>query len=95
MRPAAALGKTRERAFVLRAEQELDLPELVRLKSARGLETRAKRQELERRHRLEDVELRHHHLEDRQDPLERVLRAMRLVAPEAARRRDRARAAAP
>ena len=95
MRARASLGEARERAFVLRAEHELDLPELVRLKSARGLETRTERQELERRHRLEDVELRDQHLEDRQNPLERVLRAMGLVAPEAALRRDRARAAAP
>ena len=77
MRARLPSGKRAIAASRLRAEQELDLAELVRLKPARRLEPGAEGQELERRHRLEDVELRDHHLQDRQDPLQRVLRAMR------------------
>src|SRR5256886_7171869 len=47
----------------LRAEDEFELPELERLEPAPGLEPVAERQELERRHGLEDVDLCHHHLE--------------------------------
>ena len=61
------------------AHHELELPELVRLESARRLQPIAERQELERRHRFEDVDLRDEHLQDRQDPLQRVLRAVRFV----------------
>src|SRR5690606_23132373 len=56
----------------LLAERELDAAELERLKSAAGLETVAEREELERRHRLEDVELRDEHLQNCQHALERV-----------------------
>jgi hypothetical protein len=83
---AAVLCKARHRGLALRAQHELDLPELVGLESAGGFEPRPERQELQRRHRLEDVELRDEHFHDRQDPLERVLRAVRLVA--AQQRRD-------
>ena len=76
---ARAFGKARDGLLVLVPQDEFDLPELVRLKSAGGLQPLAKRQELARRHRLEDVELRDEHLEDRQDSLERVLRTMRLA----------------
>ena len=78
----AALGKARHGRHVLGAENKLDLPELVRLKSARRFEACAKLQELERRHRLEDVELGDEDLEDCQDPFERVLRTMWFVSPE-------------
>src|SRR6188472_1997363 len=64
---------------MLRPQDELYLPELIGLETAGRLEASAERQELERRHRLEDVELRHQHLEDRQDALERVLGPMALV----------------
>ena len=72
----------------LAAQHELELPELIGLESARRFEPLAKRQELERRHRLEDVELRDQHLEDRQDALERVLRAVRNRARRAAATRS-------
>src|SRR5688500_8509550 len=65
-----AARKTRDGLFGLVAKDELDLPELVGLKAAGRFETRAKGQEFERRHRLEDIELRHQHLEDGQNALE-------------------------
>ena len=68
-----------DRLSRLAAEHELQLPELVRLESARRGQPVAERQELERRHRLEDVDLRDQHLEDGQDPLQRVLRPRPLV----------------
>src|SRR5262245_70394 len=76
---AAAFWKPLDRRPRLDAEHEFDLPELIRLKPARRVEPLAEAEELERRHCLENVELRDHHFEDRQDPLQRVLRAMRLV----------------
>ena len=76
---AAALRKAANRAVRLHAEHELDLAELVGLKTARRLEPLAEREELERRHRLEDVQLRDHDFQDGQDPLQRVLRAVRFV----------------
>jgi hypothetical protein len=71
---AAAVGETPNRRLRLHAQQKLDLAELVRLKAAGRVEPLAKAEELERRHRFQDVELRHHDLEDRQDPFQRVLR---------------------
>ena len=59
------------------AEHELELAELVRLEAAGLLEPLAERLELERGHRLEDVELRDEHLQDGEDALERVLGAVR------------------
>ena len=70
----------------LAAERELELAKLIRLKPAGGLETLAERQELERRHRLENVELGDEHLENGQDALERVLRPVRVVGLEQQRR---------
>src|SRR5687768_1463634 len=78
----AAFRKTTNRLLALGPEDELDLPELIRLESARRLEPRAKRQELERRHGLEDVELCDEHLEDGEDALERVLRPVRVIRGE-------------
>ena len=49
------------------------------MKAAAGLEAVAERQELERRHRLEDVDLGDQHLEDREDALEGVERARAVV----------------
>ena len=68
------------RALRLHAEHELNLAELIGLKAARRLEPLAEREELERRHGLEDVQLRDHDLQDRQDPFQRVLRTVRFVA---------------
>src|SRR5436190_9123723 len=79
---AARFRKALDRALRLQPEQELDLPELVRLKAAGRVQPLAKTEELERRHGLEDIELRHHHLENGENALERVLRAVRLVALE-------------
>ena len=76
---AAPLWKAAKGCSRLHAEQELDLPELVGLKTARRFEPLAEGEEFERRHRLEDVQLRDHDLEDGQDPLQRVLRAMRFL----------------
>jgi hypothetical protein len=75
----APYRKTPDDLFRLHAQQELDLSELVRLKTAGRIEPIAEAEELERRHRFEDVELRDHDLEDRQDPFQRVLRAVRFV----------------
>src|SRR5213083_1342233 len=69
--PGFALpGIALERRRLLEAEHELDLPELERLEPAPGLETGAEREELERRHGLEHVDLGHHHLEDGEHALE-------------------------
>src|SRR5437773_7940879 len=76
---AAALRETPDRLLRLHTEQKLDLPELVRLITAGRIEPLAKAQELERRHRFQDIELRDHDLQDRQDALQRVLRTMRFV----------------
>src|SRR5439155_17991512 len=61
---------TRERLGIFRAEHEFELPELKGLKSAPRLEPRAEGEEFERRHRLEDVDLGYHDLEDGQDSLQ-------------------------
>ena len=79
---AAAVGKALDRRLRLVAEHELELPELIGLKAARRFEPLPKRLELERRHRLEDVELRDQHLEDGEDALQRVLRAIRIARVE-------------
>src|SRR5512138_2597279 len=77
---AAARRKPFDRLAALGAEHELDLAELIGLKTAGRLEPGAERLEFERRHRLEDVELRDQHFQDSEDALHRVLRAMRMVA---------------
>src|ERR671935_1705977 len=69
---AAALRKTLDRALALGAKHEFDLPELIGLKSACGLEPRTETQKFEWGHRFEDIELRHHHLEDGEDAFQRV-----------------------
>ena len=76
---AAALRKALDRLLGFHAEQEFDLPELIGLKPARRFQPQPEAEELERRHGFQDVELRDHHLENRQDPLERVLRLVRLI----------------
>ena len=68
------LGRTR----LLASQQKLQLAELERLEAAPRLQPVAKREELERRHRLQHVNLRHDHLEDREHALERVQRARRV-----------------
>ncbi len=83
---SAAVGEPGDRRGTLCAEQELELSELVRLKSARRFKPGAERQELERRHRFEDVQLGDQYLEDGEDPLQRMPHAMRLVASK--QRRD-------
>ena len=72
---AAAGREAIEGGLTAPAEHELELTELVRLEAAGLLEPLAERLELQRRHRLEDVELRDQHLEDGEDALHRVLRA--------------------
>ena len=81
---ARAFAEALEGRDVPAAEHELELAELVGLEAARLLEARAERLELERRHGLEDVELRHQHLQDGEDALERVLGAVGLVGVEQA-----------
>ena len=78
----AALGKATDGPVVLGSQDELDLPELIGLEPARGFQPRAKRQELQWRHRLEDIELHDEHLQDRQDSLQRVLCAVGIVGGE-------------
>ena len=57
----------------LLAEQELDLAELGGLEAARVGEEGTERGELERRHRLQHVELGDQRLEDLEDPGETVV----------------------
>src|SRR5438093_12496469 len=76
---AASVRKTPDDLLRLHTEKKLDLSKLVRLKTAGGIEPIAEAEELERRHRFEDVELRDHDVEDRQDPFQRVLRTVRFV----------------
>jgi hypothetical protein len=52
------------------------------LEAARRIQPRAEGQELQRRHRLQDVDLTDRHLQDGEDPLQRVLRPVRLTLPE-------------
>src|SRR6266487_1778979 len=69
----------------LLAHQELDLPELLRLKSAPRLEPVAEREKVERRDRLEHIDLGNEGLEDGEDALQRgrckwrVVRAQELL----------------
>src|SRR5436190_4622444 len=69
----------------LLAQQELDLPKLLRLKPAPRLEPVAEREEVERRDRLEHVDLGHEGLEDGENALQcgpgerRVVRAQELL----------------
>jgi hypothetical protein len=71
-----------ERGGRLPSERELQLAELERLEATPRLEPAAKRQELERRHGLEHVDLRHHDLEDREHALQRPERARHVVTAE-------------
>src|SRR2546426_6870787 len=65
---------------ILGPEEELELAELERLESTAGFEAISERQELERCHGFEDVDLRHHDLEHGEDALQGVQGARRLVA---------------
>jgi len=76
----APLGIVRHRLLALEPQHELELTELVRLEAAALLQPLAERQELERGHGFEHVDLGDDHLEDGQDPLERVLRAWQVLA---------------
>ena len=58
------------------AEDRLQLPELPGLESRRRLEPVPELEELDRRHRLDHVELGDDQLEDRQDALEGGERAL-------------------
>ena len=57
-------------ALVAAAQDRLELAELAGLEAGRGLEPLAEGEELDRRHRLDHVQLRDNELEDRQDALE-------------------------
>ena len=76
----AALLVSAEHGTVSPPEHGLELPELPGLEAARRLEPVAEAEELRGLERLDDVELRHDELQDREDPLERAerLRAARL-----------------
>ena len=76
MRARLPSGKRSIAAADLFAQHELELPELIRLKPARRFEPLSKRLELERGHCLENVELCNQDFEDRQDALQRMLRAI-------------------
>ena len=68
-----------QHATVPAAEDRLELAELAGLEARRRLQALTEGQELDRRHRLDHVELRDDELEDRQDALEGGERA-RVVA---------------
>jgi hypothetical protein len=59
-----------QHATVPAPEDRLELAELAGLEARRRLQSLAERQELDRRHRLDHVELRDDELEDRQEALE-------------------------
>src|SRR5438874_11628181 len=63
-----------KRRSSLVSEHKLNVPKLHRLKSRCGLEPIAETRERRRRHRLEDVHLRHQHLHNCPYPLERMNR---------------------
>lgn len=60
-----------EHRFVAPSEDCLEFAELARLESACLIESVAKRIELERRHRLEDVDLADEYFENRSNPPQR------------------------
>ena len=62
----AALGVVGEHVAVAPAEHRLELPELGGLEAAGGVEPAPEAEELAGRHRLQDVDLRDGHLEDRE-----------------------------
>src|SRR5215207_5397 len=64
---------------VLEARGELDLAELHRLEAARGVELVAEAEEVDRRHRLQDVDLRDEQFLDLGDPAEGARRDGRAV----------------
>ena len=68
--------------LALGAQRELELAELMGLEAAGFLEPLPESEELDRRHRLQDVQLRDEHLQDREDPLHRVLCPRQVVRPE-------------
>ena len=67
-----ALGLGLHRRALAQPEDRLDLTELGALEPGRRLEPVAERLELERGHRLEDVDLGDEGLEDLQDPVQQV-----------------------
>jgi hypothetical protein len=85
MEPAArgiVLRIVRHSGRALLAERKLEGAELKRLETTAGLEAIAEREELERRHRLEDVELRDEYLQDGEHALQRVAHARGIVRVE-------------
>src|SRR6266511_2743114 len=66
-----AFGISLKRRPPLLAQNELDFPELMRLKPAAGLEPVAKCQKIERRDCLEHIDLRYQRLQNCQNALER------------------------
>ena len=82
---AAPRRKPGNGAVVLPAKHEFNLPELIRLETACRLKAQPEGEELERCHRFENVELRNHHLEDGENPLQSVLRAGRVIVREQTR----------
>src|SRR5690606_9168383 len=78
----AVLRVVSDRALPLPPERELERAELEGLEPAAGLEAVAEREELERRHGLEHVDLRDQHLEDGEHALERVQGARGVIGRE-------------
>src|SRR6266511_1633341 len=74
-----AFGISLKRRPPLLAQNELDFPELMRLKPAAGLEPVAKCQKIERRDCLEYVDLCNECLEDGQNALQRRGRQRRVA----------------
>src|SRR2546427_5524342 len=75
-----ALWVPLERRPTFFAEHEFDLAKLMGLKAAPRFEPIAEREEVERRHRLEHIDLRDQRLQDRQNPLERRRGKRRVIA---------------
>ena len=61
-----------ERRWIAPAEHRFELAELRRLEAAGGVEPVAEAGELARRHRLQDVDLRDHDLQDGEHPAQGV-----------------------
>ena len=77
-----AFGLCGGRRGIAQAEQGLHLPEASRLEPGRGFQSIAEGQELQRRHRLEDIDLGDERLEDLEHPVEQVQGAVRVTCLE-------------
>src|SRR5262249_4840058 len=68
----APRGVTRQSSGLFHSQHVLQLAKLIRLETTPRLEAFAEREEFEGRHRLEHVDLRDHHLENREHAFQRM-----------------------